>query len=198
MGWRGVRMLPASPVRCKTQSPGAIDMSSETSPVAIGLGSNLGQREERLREAVVALDELLEGLRFGDLYESAPVGDISQPHFLNTAVVGRSRLTPEPLLALLKFLEQRAGRRRGERRGPRPLDLDLLLHGDTVETSAALTLPHPELRRRPFVLIPLVDAAPDLHLPPDGVAAKALAQEADRNGLVRRGWAQPPLVDPPR
>lgn len=167
-------------------------MSSPISWVAIALGSNLGDREARLATAISALSETLIDLRVGGLYESEPIGQASQPAYLNSVVVGRTRLGPEPLMAVLKFLERRAGRERGERWGPRPLDLDLLLHGEVRIVSPALTLPHPELRRRAFVLAPLADAAPALELPPDGALVDAvlaaLAAEPPRP-LV---WSFPP------
>jgi 2-amino-4-hydroxy-6-hydroxymethyldihydropteridine diphosphokinase len=159
--------------------------------VAIALGANLDDREGRLLAAARDLADLLHDARTGGLYDSAPLhGD--QPRYLNSAVVGGSRLDPEPLLALLKFLELRAGRRRGRRWGPRALDLDLLLHGDTVCHGPPLTLPHPELRRRAFVLAPLADAAPGLALPPDGLAVERALAACGGSDLRRVPWPEPP------
>ncbi|MDH3404179.1 MAG: 2-amino-4-hydroxy-6-hydroxymethyldihydropteridine diphosphokinase [Acidobacteriota bacterium] len=166
-------------------------MDSPASFVAIGLGANLGDRERLLADAVRALRGLLTAVQVGRLYESAAVGGPAQPPYLNSALVGRTRLAPEPLLAVLKFLERQAGRRRGERWGPRPLDLDLLLHGDTIRDSPELVLPHPRLRRRAFVLAPLADAAPELSLPPDGAPVRSLlAALAGARELVPRPWAE--------
>jgi len=168
-------------------------MSSLASPVAVGLGSNLGEREARLSDAIRALGGALADLRVGGLYESEPAGEIPQPRYLNTAVVGRTHLAPEPLLAVLKFLELRAGRRRGERWGPRPLDLDLLLFGDLERSSPELTLPHPQLRHRAFVLAPLADAAPELSVPPDGATIASLLKELEpTEGLWRLPWSGSP------
>jgi 2-amino-4-hydroxy-6-hydroxymethyldihydropteridine diphosphokinase len=159
--------------------------------VAVALGGNLDDRESRLLAAARDLAGLLEEMRTGGLYDSAPL-DAVQPRYLNSAVVGRCRLDPEPLLAVLKFLERRAGRRPGPRRGPRPLDLDLLLHGDTVCDGPALVLPHPELRRRAFVLAPLADAAPGLALPPDGLGVERALAACPPHDLRRVPWAEPP------
>jgi 2-amino-4-hydroxy-6-hydroxymethyldihydropteridine diphosphokinase len=166
-------------------------MSSVLPLVAVALGSNLGDRAAHLLAAARDLTGILADVRTGGLYDAAAL-DGRQPRYLNSALVGRSRLEPEPLLALLKFLEWRAGRRRGERRGPRPLDLDLLVHGDTIRRDAALALPHPELRRRAFVLAPLADAAPGLPLPPDGVAVERVLAECAPGDLRRVPWPEPP------
>ena len=165
-------------------------MPCATSSIAIALGSNLGEREERLREAIRSLSETLTGIRVGGLYESEPVGGAPQPRYLNTAIVGRAHLAPEQLLAVLKFLELRAGRRRGPRWGPRPLDLDLLLYGDIERSAPELTLPHPQLRHRAFVLAPLADAAPELRLPPDGASVTSLlAALESTEGLQQVTWS---------
>jgi 2-amino-4-hydroxy-6-hydroxymethyldihydropteridine diphosphokinase len=165
-------------------------MSSPASIVAIGLGSNLGDRELALANAVRALRNVVAAVEVGGLYESAPLGGTAQPRFLNSALVGRTHVEPEPLLALLKFLELRAGRRRGPRWGPRALDLDLLLHGVCRRTTPELVLPHPEIRRRPFVLAPLNDVAPALRLPPDDTSVRsALDALGGSEGLARREWS---------
>ncbi len=158
-------------------------------PVAIGLGSNLGNLEERLDEAAAFLERLLEEPRRGGLYRSAALGGGEQPDYLNSVVVGHTRLEPEPLLAMLKFLEWRAGRRSAARWASRALDLDLLLYGDVVASRAELTLPHPQLERRPFVLAPLADAAPGLRLPGSGRSVEqALEQAGGRSSLTRVAW----------
>jgi len=164
-------------------------MSSLYSLVAIGLGSNEGDREQHLQTAIDSLQQLLTQIRVGGLYESAPLGANDQPRYLNSAVVGRTRLEPEPLLAVLKFLEYRAGRRQGKRWGPRPLDLDLLTYGELTRDRPELTLPHPELRRRAFVLTPLADAAPELEIPPErATAAELLARLPDDGSQRALSW----------
>jgi 2-amino-4-hydroxy-6-hydroxymethyldihydropteridine diphosphokinase len=168
-------------------------MPSSTSWVAIALGSNLGNREAQITAAIGALSATVSDLRVGGLYESEPVGRIRQPPYLNSAVVGHTHLDPEPLLAVLKFLECRAGRERGPRWGPRPLDLDLLLHGEAQIDSPALTLPHPQLHRRAFVLAPLADASPELELPPDGAPIEAVLAALTADAPRPRAWSSPPL-----
>jgi len=104
-------------------------------------------------------------------------------------------MEPDALLALAKALELRAGRRRGVRLGPRPLDVDLLLWGTRTAAAPELTLPHPRLRERRFVLAPLADIAPDLLVPPGGATvAELLARLGPDSGgeLERIGWTRPP------
>jgi 2-amino-4-hydroxy-6-hydroxymethyldihydropteridine diphosphokinase len=123
------------------------------------------------------------------LYRSAPASPIEQPAFLNCVALLRSGLSPAELLALAKALERAAGRVPGERWGPRPLDLDLLLVGDRSERADELELPHPRLRERAFVLAPLADLAPGLPVPPDGAtAADLLGRLPVDPSLVRVPW----------
>jgi len=129
------------------------------SECCIGLGSNLGDPRRSLLDAIDGLAGApgIVLLRCSRLFRSAPVGPPGQPDYLNAAVAVATQLAPHDLLALLQELEARAGRVRGERWGPRTLDLDLLLFGDTQIDSAELTVPHPRIRDRNFVLEPLVD-----------------------------------------
>ncbi len=156
--------------------------------VAIGLGANLGPAEETLSWAISQLAAVLSEARLGGLYRSPPEGGAAGPDYLNTALVGLTRASPEQLLALGKALEAEAGRERGPRGAPRPLDVDLLFYGEVVRDDPELTLPHPRLRRRAFVLAPLADVAPDLALPPDGATVAEVLAAADRTGLERVGW----------
>jgi len=107
----------------------------------------------------------LDEVRVAPLYRTPAVSPIPQPDYLNTALLARSPLDAESLLALAKALERAAGRRRGERFGPRPLDVDLLWFGDRRSARPELTLPHPRLAERRFVLQPLADLALDLRVP---------------------------------
>jgi 2-amino-4-hydroxy-6-hydroxymethyldihydropteridine diphosphokinase len=152
--------------------------------VALALGGNLpgpqGAAASTLAWALRQLAASLGPLRVASLYRSRPVSPVPQPDYLNTAAVGRTALPPDAVLALAKALELAAGRRRGVRFGPRPLDIDLLVYGDRRSDAAELTLPHPRLRERRFVLAPLAEIAPDLRLPPDGAtAAELLARLGD-------------------
>lgn len=139
-------------------------------PAWIGLGSNLGERLAHLRHAVWALQSA-PGVRvvgISPLYASAPV-DSGGEDYLNAVVALRTTLAPAELLLRLQTMEAERGRERPYRWAPRTLDLDLLLHGSTVSLSPELTLPHPRLHQRAFVLRPLLDLAPHLVLPqPDG------------------------------
>jgi len=127
-------------------------------------------------------------LRVASLYRSLPVSPMPQPDFLNTAALAHTSLGPEEVLALAKALELAAGRRRGLRFGPRPLDIDLLLYGDRQSRDPELTLPHPRLAERRFMLEPLAEIAPDLQVPPDGVTvAELLARVSGEPGLEKIG-----------
>ncbi len=127
--------------------------------VAIGLGSNLGRREENLRRAGEFLRKLLSGeVTFSPVYESEPVGYLEQPWFLNQVCLGKTKLPPVQLLFRLKEFEREMGREPGGPRfGPRCIDLDLLFYEDWVFKSHLLTIPHPRMVERSFVLLPLVE-----------------------------------------
>ncbi|MDF3823221.1 2-amino-4-hydroxy-6-hydroxymethyldihydropteridine diphosphokinase [Leptospira sp. 96542] len=141
----------------------------------VGLGANLGNARETLRQALADLDRLPSTrlLRASSLYRSAPV-DAQGPDFWNAVASVETQLAPDELLAALQTLELAAGRERPYRNAPRTLDLDLLLHGTVRQGDPALTLPHPRMRERAFVLLPLSEIAPDL------VDAGDLARVADQ------------------
>jgi 2-amino-4-hydroxy-6-hydroxymethyldihydropteridine diphosphokinase len=144
----------------------------------LGMGSNVGDRRGHLRAAVAALDDHgVEVEAVSSLYETEPVGELlDQPDFLNAVARVRTELDPEPLLDLCKAIEVERGRMLGgQRHGPRPLDLDLLLVDDVELDSERLTLPHPEVTSRRFVLEPLLELDPGLTLPDGTVLAEALA-----------------------
>jgi len=137
----------------------------------IGLGSNLGERGETLRRALELLGERA-GVRVvavSPLHETDPVGYLDQPRFLNGAAQLETELAPLALLDALLDVEKALGRvREGPRFGPRTLDLDLLLYGDTVVDEPGLTVPHPRLHERRFVLEPLAELDPALVVPGRG------------------------------
>ncbi len=126
----------------------------------LGLGSNLGDRWAHLRTAVAGLPDVV---AVSPVYETAPVGGPSgQGSYLNVVVELDTELSPRQLLALGGRLEAAAGRVRGERWGPRPLDVDVLLVDDLAVNDADLQVPHPRMWERSFVLVPLADIAPDV------------------------------------
>ena len=161
--------------------------------VALGLGSNVGNLEDNLRSAIRELERSLESLVIAPPYRSQPVSSVTQDPYLNTAVTGRTGLAPDELLGLTKALERGAGRRRGPRFGPRPLDIDLLIYGDQVLQTQELCIPHPRLRERRFYLAPLADIAPGLQVPPDAVTVGKLLENLDDPHQVERlSWSRPP------
>jgi 2-amino-4-hydroxy-6-hydroxymethyldihydropteridine diphosphokinase len=134
----------------------------------LGLGSNVGDRETQLRGAIDDLrGQGVEVEAVSSLYETEPVGEIlDQPDFLNAAVRIRTSLEPDQLLDVCKAIEADHGRALGgPRHGPRPIDIDLLLLGDIEMGTDRLTLPHPEVTSRRFVLMPLLELDPELRLP---------------------------------
>lgn len=132
---------------------------------AIGLGSNLGDRGAHVAGAIGALAAAGALVRVSSLYETAPVGGPEQRRYLNAVVVLDTDLSPRELLAHCLEIEREHGRERRERWGPRTLDLDILLYGDAVIAEADLSVPHPRMTERRFVLEPLLEAWPDAALP---------------------------------
>jgi 2-amino-4-hydroxy-6-hydroxymethyldihydropteridine diphosphokinase len=131
----------------------------------LGLGGNLGNRIAALRDAVHALDFLGNIVAISSIYETAPVGYLDQPPFLNAAAILETSLTATDLLSAIVEIERSLGRERTFRNAPRTLDIDLLMYDDTISDDPALTLPHPRLYERAFVLVPLAEIAPDIRHP---------------------------------
>jgi len=152
----------------------------------VALGANLGNPTAAVLAAFAALANLPESrvARCSSLYRTAPVGILSQPDFVNAVAVLETTLAPEALLDALLDIEARFGRIRRERNGPRTLDLDLLLYDDIELDLPRLTLPHPRLHLRAFVLLPLAEVAPDLAIPRRGSLAAWLPAVANQ-GIVR-------------
>jgi 2-amino-4-hydroxy-6-hydroxymethyldihydropteridine diphosphokinase len=160
----------------------------------LGLGSNVGDRRANLQAAVDALPAHgVAVLACSSVYDTEPVGLVlDQPEFLNACVRIRTAHAPEALLDACKAVERELGRvAGGVRHGPRPIDVDVLLLGDATYRSERLSLPHEQVTSRRFVLVPLLELAPDLVVPGAGRAAEALAALGDA-GAVRR--AGPPLA----
>jgi 2-amino-4-hydroxy-6-hydroxymethyldihydropteridine diphosphokinase len=158
----------------------------------LGLGSNVGDRAAHLRAAIELLGEQeVEVEAVSSAYETEPVGEVlDQPDFLNAAIRISTPLEPEPLLETCKAIELEQGRMAAaSRHSPRPLDVDLLLLGDLELSTERLTLPHPEVTSRRFVLAPLLELDPDLKLPDGTVLADALTslgpdQRVERSGAL--------------
>jgi 2-amino-4-hydroxy-6-hydroxymethyldihydropteridine diphosphokinase len=135
----------------------------------LSLGSNLGKRDENLERAIDALDQNDVRIRArSSVYETEPQDFLQQPWFLNLAVECETRYFPLQLLGVIQRIERDLGRERGPgvvRRGPRVIDIDVLLFGDAVVTTPRLTVPHPRMLERRFVLEPLLEIAPNLRYP---------------------------------
>jgi 2-amino-4-hydroxy-6-hydroxymethyldihydropteridine diphosphokinase len=130
--------------------------------VYLALGSNLGNREDNLKEAISALPPQMDVKAKSHVYETPPWGYEDQPRFLNQVVKAQTYLQPEPLLKHIKRLEVALGRKATFRNGPRVIDIDILLYDDLVLNTPILTLPHPHMHERGFVLLPMMDIDPDL------------------------------------
>jgi 2-amino-4-hydroxy-6-hydroxymethyldihydropteridine diphosphokinase len=145
-------------------------------PVAVALGSNLGDRERTLRTALDSLGTTIQELHVSSFYDTEPVGHQDQPRFLNAVAIGLTTLSALDLLAFLLEVERRSGRVRSFPNAPRNLDLDLILYGDAVIVAPDLEVPHPRFRERLFVLNPLAEIAPDWRDPVTGLTVAALRE----------------------
>ncbi len=152
--------------------------------VFLGLGSNLGDRAAHLAAACTALETLGTVTGRSHLYETAPLYVTDQPAFLNMAVALDTAYAPRDLLARLKALELAQGRQKTHRYGPRVLDLDILLYDAVVMESEFLTLPHPRLPERRFVLVPLVELAAEMVHPVLRLSMRALLDRLPDHGDV--------------
>ena len=152
----------------------------------VGLGANLEQPRRQLEQALQELDRLPQTrlVRRSSFYRSTPLGFADQPEFVNAVAQLETGLEAQTLLAELQGLEARHGRVRSFANAPRPLDLDLLLFGEAVMDSPALTLPHPRMHERAFVLLPLLEIAPLASVPRRGPASRLL--ETCRDQQVQR------------
>ncbi len=175
-----VNKLPRSITGNSAPLTEATSIIAELSPevpaplVALSLGSNLGDSEAILESAIAQLAQLLQSLSVASIFRTQPISKFRQPTFLNTAVTGRTHLSPEQLLACMKKIERILGRTPGVRFGPRRLDIDLLIYGDLIRDLPELTIPHPELKNRRFYLEPLAEIAPSLTVPPDWTSVSEL------------------------
>jgi 2-amino-4-hydroxy-6-hydroxymethyldihydropteridine diphosphokinase len=154
--------------------------------VILALGGNIGDRSENLEQAIRLLALHVEEMERSPIYESAPKYLVEQPMFLNMVVRCQVSLAAVDLLRVMKNIERDLGRTAGVRNGPRPIDLDIIYYGDAVIETPALTVPHPRLYERGFVLQPLADIDPDRCDPLSGARViDMLAALPDDTGLVR-------------
>jgi 2-amino-4-hydroxy-6-hydroxymethyldihydropteridine diphosphokinase len=140
-------------------------MSTLTYLAYLSLGSNLGDRAANLREAQKRLENVGRILCVSSYYETEPVEFTEQGWFLNCALALETGLTPQELMKSILRIEEEMGRRRVQKKGPRTIDIDILLFGDQVVNSAEITIPHPAMRQRRFVLEPLAEIAPGTRHP---------------------------------
>ncbi|MDX9971857.1 MAG: 2-amino-4-hydroxy-6-hydroxymethyldihydropteridine diphosphokinase [FCB group bacterium] len=156
--------------------------------VLMSLGTNLGDRAANLKDALKAVKRVpgTRLLAVSAVYETEPVGKTDQPEFLNLAVEIETELSPLELLDAVQAIEDGLGRVRMEKWGPRPIDIDLILWGLRTLTSLRLTLPHPEFRKRAFVLVPLAEIAPESVDPVTGLTIAQLSARSEAKGRVTR------------
>ena len=160
-------------------------MTSSLVRAYVGLGSNLNDPMTQIHSALAALDAIPATccVAYSSLYRSKPLGSAAQPDYLNAVAAVDTRLSAQELLRELHLIEEHHGRERGaERWGPRTLDLDLLLYGDAQVAGESLTVPHPGLPERNFVLYPLHEIAPQLHIPGAG-SLQTLLERCSSLGL---------------
>lgn len=161
--------------------------------IYLALGSNLGDRRANLVDALSQLRQKVVVEEMSSVYETLPAYKSEQPRFLNAVIKGSTQLPPQDLLHFLKGIERRMGRENNERYGPRPIDLDILTFNDLVLDEPGLTIPHPRIAERPFVLIPLAEIAPDLALPGLSEPITSLAEQVnDTDQVVRLDQALSP------
>jgi 2-amino-4-hydroxy-6-hydroxymethyldihydropteridine diphosphokinase len=153
--------------------------------VYLALGSNLGDRAENLKEAVASLSPQMVVKAKSHVYETPPWGYEDQPKFLNQVVKVQTYLEPEPLLKHIKRLEIALGRKASFRNGPRLIDIDILFYDDRVVNTPILTIPHPRLHERGFVLLPLLDIAPDLVHPLTRKSVREMVAVCNLGGIQK-------------
>jgi len=153
--------------------------------VYLALGTNLGDRLSNLKQAIAALTPQLEVKAKSQVYETPPWGFEDQPKFLNQVIKANTYLDPEPLLKHLKRLEVALGRKESFPNGPRLIDMDILFYDDLVMEKPSLVLPHPRLHERGFVLLPLLEIAPNLVHPVRKQSVREMAEMCNMTGIEK-------------
>jgi len=158
---------------------------TEAVTVYLGLGSNIGDRQENLDKALNFLSQRLRMGKISSVYDTEPVGNTEQPRFLNLVCQAYTRLAPAGLLSLAKGIESKLGRT-GKSNAPRTIDIDILLYDEQVIETPELVIPHPKMTERAFVLVPLDEIAPDLVHPVSGKTVKELLQSVtEKQGVLK-------------
>src|SRR3972149_5769028 len=162
--------------------PRPITIAPMTYKIYLGLGSNLGDRQEHLDAATAALAPAVRVTQRSQMYETVPWGYTDQPAFLNQALEAETELEPKELKKFLKEIEQGLGRKPRFKNGPREIDVDILLIDDLVLNEDRLRGPHPGLHQRAFILTPLGDIAPELRIPGQEKTVQQLLAGLDASG----------------
>jgi 2-amino-4-hydroxy-6-hydroxymethyldihydropteridine diphosphokinase len=152
----------------------------------LSLGSNVGDRVAHLRDAIARLESIGRVVSVSSFYETEPVEVTDQPWFLNCAVGLETALTAEQLMARLLQIEQEMGRRRIQKKGPRTIDIDILLFDDLILDSPDVTIPHPAMQERRFVLEPLAEIAAEARHPGMKKTIREMLEELPAGAIVRR------------
>ena len=155
--------------------------------VYLALGSNLGNRTTNLKEAIASLPPQMEVKAKSKVYETPPWGYTEQENFYNQVLQARTYVGPEPLLKHLKRLEVALGRKPSFQNGPRLIDIDILFYDELVLNASAITIPHPHVHERGFVLLPMMDIAPDYVHPVKQKSVRELLAGCDLRGIVQVG-----------
>jgi len=153
--------------------------------VYLALGSNLGNREKNLSKALQRLHEVVDIHNISSVYETEPVGYLDQPRFLNMVCYGQTACSPDELLRSAKAIEKVLGREPSFRNAPRPIDIDILLYDNLCLETAYLTIPHPRMSERAFVLVPLVEIAPTAIESMSGKTAQELLLAVSQAGISK-------------
>ncbi|MGA9542374.1 MAG: 2-amino-4-hydroxy-6-hydroxymethyldihydropteridine diphosphokinase [Candidatus Sulfotelmatobacter sp.] len=159
----------------------------------LSLGSNVGDREGQLREARTRLGTIGRVIAVSSVYETEPVEFTQQPWFLNCALALETSKTPQELIAAILHIEEEMGRRRVQKKGPRSIDIDILLFDGMVVDSTDLTIPHPALHQRRFVLEPLTEIGPEVFHPVLKKTVRELLDGLTAGQVVRKLKPAPPI-----
>ena len=164
-------------------------MNIELVTAYLCLGSNMGNREDNLKKGLEYLSQRLRLTQQSSIYETEPVDNSQQPYFLNMVCQIKTMLKAEDLLVLAKAIERKQGRLPGRKNAPRPIDIDILFYGDSIIDTKELTIPHPRLTQRAFVLVPMVEIAPALIHPVAKKTVTELLKELEKGvqGVMKLG-----------